>query len=89
MKKLLLLCSALLISACTVQVTEPSDEPETYCYLRKIYYNEACGRGEYATKENCDRWLAGACNNQIDADCAYYDNEFYFQVEECTEVYKK
>ena len=88
MKKMLLLCSTMLITACTIQVADATDEPETYCYLKKISYNEACKVGsEYYSEENCYRWMQGACSMQI--DMVICDAEFYFQVEECTEVYRK
>lgn len=90
MKKLLLFCSALLVSACTIQVTEPADEPETYCYLRKIYYSEACGNGKYATEENCNNIKHLMCTDFTQpSECVFYDTDAYLQVEECTEVYKK
>jgi len=89
MKKFLLLCSALLISACSIQVTEPSDEPETYCYLRKLYYSDVCKTGEYGTQENCNRWLQGACTFRDQGECVFYDQDYYLDIEECTEVYRK
>lgn len=89
MKKMLLLCTTMLITACSIQINDALDEPQEYCYLRNIYYGDACGSGKYATEDNCNRWKQISCGMWVGNDCVHYDSDVYFQVEECTEVYKK
>ena len=89
MKKLLSLSILMFMTACTIQVTDATDEPEEYCYLKKLYYSDVCTTGEYGTQENCNRWLQGACTFRDHNECVSWDQDYYLDVEECTEVYRK
>lgn len=94
MKKMLLLCATMLITACTIQVADATDEPEEYCYLRKLYYEDVCRTGVYGPRDygsdiNCDRWWQGACTFYDGGNCVAWEQDYYFDVEECTEVYRK
>lgn len=85
MKKIFALLSMAIVTGCSINVNDATDDGE-YCYLRKLYYNDVIR--EYPDKYN--QWRQESCMDEMEpGDCVLYNPNAYITVEECTEVYKK
>ena len=59
--------------------------PSEVCYDKKIGYNEVAIQYSQYQEEWLEEWLAGACLQKIENDCAMYDRSYTITIRECAE----